>query len=216
MRNGQRNHNVSASRNRFANHSGNTYHLALRPTAELVDQMGGLHQFMDWSKPILTDSGGFQLFSLAKLTKITEQGATFQSHIDGAKMELSPERSVQIQELLGSDIAMVLDHLIELPASIADVEDALDRTTRWAKRSRDAHQKKDQFNSASSKGGWTPACVNGRPNNWSTWISLVTPLVDLASAKHPKKCTRRSRSQNRIFQPKTEVLDGSGQARGSA
>ena len=135
---------------------GNTYHLALRPSAELVDQMGGLHQFMDWSKPILTDSGGFQLFSLAKLTKINEQGATFQSHIDGAKMELSPERSVEIQQLLGSDIAMVLDHLIELPASRADVEDALDRTTRWAKRCRDAHSGPGQIQFGIVQGGLDP------------------------------------------------------------
>lgn len=135
---------------------GNTYHLALRPSAELVDQMGGLHNFMDWSKPILTDSGGFQLFSLAKLTKITEQGATFRSHIDGAKMELSPERSVEIQQLLGSDIAMVLDHLIELPASRGDVEDALDRTTRWAKRCRDAHSKTTQIQFGIVQGGLDP------------------------------------------------------------
>ncbi len=135
---------------------GNTYHLALRPTAELVDQLGGLHPFMDWPKPILTDSGGFQLFSLAKLTKITESGATFQSHIDGAKIDLSPERSVQIQELLGSDIAMVLDHLIELPASQSDVEDALDRTSRWAKRCRDAHQLNSQIQFGIVQGGLDP------------------------------------------------------------
>lgn len=132
---------------------GNTYHLALRPTAELVAEMGGLHKFMDWKRPILTDSGGFQLFSLAKLTKIDEQGATFRSHIDGALMELSPERSVEIQELLGSDIAMVLDHLIELPASREDLEDALNRTTRWAKRARDAHQRKDQVQYGIIQGG---------------------------------------------------------------
>ncbi|MEM9411542.1 MAG: tRNA guanosine(34) transglycosylase Tgt [Planctomycetota bacterium] len=132
---------------------GNTYHLALRPTAELVDQLGGLHQFMGWDKPILTDSGGFQLFSLAKLTKITEHGATFRSHIDGSKMELTPERSVKIQEWLGSDIAMVLDHLIELPASANDVQDALERTTRWAKRSRDAHQLDRQIQFGIVQGG---------------------------------------------------------------
>ena len=132
---------------------GNTYHLALRPTAELVDQLGGLHQFMGWDRPILTDSGGFQLFSLAKLTKITENGATFQSHIDGSKMELTPERSVEIQELLGSDIAMVLDHLIQLPASQNDIEDALDRTSRWAKRSRDAHRATNQIQFGIVQGG---------------------------------------------------------------
>ncbi len=136
---------------------GNTYHLSLRPTAELVAEMGGLHKFMGWDRPILTDSGGFQLFSLAQLTKIDEQGATFQSHIDGSKVALSPERSVEIQELLGSDIAMVLDHLIELPASQADIEDALHRTTRWAERSKRAHQRPDQVQYGIVQGGLDPA-----------------------------------------------------------
>ena len=135
---------------------GNTYHLAVRPSAELVAKMGGLHKFMGWQRPILTDSGGFQLFSLAKLTKITEQGATFRSRVDGSPMELSPERSVEIQELLGSDIAMVLDHLIELPASRGDIEDALDRTTRWAKRSRDCHKLQSQIQFGIVQGGLDP------------------------------------------------------------
>ena len=132
---------------------GNTYHLALRPTAELVDELGGLHQFMGWNRPILTDSGGFQLFSLAKLTKITETGATFRSHIDGSKMELTPERSVEIQELLGSDIAMVLDHLIELPSRDDKIRDALERTTRWAKRAREAHKLDRQIQFGIVQGG---------------------------------------------------------------
>lgn len=135
---------------------GNTYHLALRPGSELVAQMGGLHQFMGWKHPILTDSGGFQLFSLAKLTKISEQGAVFRSHIDGALMELSPERSVEIQQQLGSDIAMVLDHLIALPAQRADIEDALGRTTRWAERSKKAHQLDSQIQFAIVQGGLDP------------------------------------------------------------
>ena len=135
---------------------GNTYHLALRPGAELVAEMGGLPEFSGWKGPMLTDSGGFQLFSLAKLTKIREQGATFQSHIDGSKMELSPERSVQIQEQLGADIAMVLDHVIALPATPADVEDANARTTRWAKRCRDAHSLDSQVQFAIVQGGLDP------------------------------------------------------------
>lgn len=132
---------------------GNTYHLDLRPGSEIVEQMGGLHQFMGWDKPILTDSGGFQLFSLAKLTKITEQGATFRSHIDGSTIELPPERSVQIQQHLGSDIAMVLDHVIELPASRDAVADAMHRTIRWAERCRDAHTSDDQVQFAIVQGG---------------------------------------------------------------
>jgi queuine tRNA-ribosyltransferase len=132
---------------------GNTYHLALRPGSDVVQQLGGLHQFMGWSRPILTDSGGFQLFSLARLTRITEAGATFQSHIDGSQLELTPERSVEIQQDLGSDIAMVLDHVIELPASQHEVEDANARTLRWAKRCRDAHTRPDQIQFGIVQGG---------------------------------------------------------------
>ena len=132
---------------------GNTYHLSLRPGSEIVQSLGGLHQFMGWDRPILTDSGGFQLFSLAQLTKITEAGATFRSHIDGALLELSPERSVEIQQELGSDIAMVLDHLIELPAETAAVEDANARTIRWAERCRDHHSLDSQIQFAIVQGG---------------------------------------------------------------
>ncbi len=135
---------------------GNTYHLALRPGAEVVAELGGLHQFMGWDRPILTDSGGFQLFSLAQLTKITDHGATFRSHIDGSPMELSPERSVEIQEQLGSDIAMVLDHLIQLPSSQADIEDANARTVRWAERCKRAHKYPGQIQFGIVQGGLDP------------------------------------------------------------
>ena len=135
---------------------GNTYHLALRPGADLVEELGGLHSFMDWPGPILTDSGGFQLFSLAKLTKVSEAGAVFRSHIDGSEMQLSPEQSVQIQQQLGSDIAMVLDHLIELPASPADVEEANARTVRWAERCLKYHSRKDQVLFGIIQGGLDP------------------------------------------------------------
>ena len=118
---------------------GNTYHLALRPGADLVAQLGGLHKFTGWDGPILTDSGGFQIFSLAKLTKITEERATFQSHIDGRKLEMSPEDSVQIQAKLGSDVAMVLDHVVGLPNPSEVIREACERSIRWAKRSQDAH-----------------------------------------------------------------------------
>jgi queuine tRNA-ribosyltransferase len=132
---------------------GNTYHLALRPGSEIVQEMGGLHQFMGWEHPILTDSGGFQLFSLAKLTKITEQGATFRSHIDGSKIDFPPERSVEIQEQLGSDIAMVLDHLIQLPSSQSEIEEACSRTTRWAERCKKAQKLQSQIQFAIVQGG---------------------------------------------------------------
>ncbi len=109
----------------------NTYHLHLRPGEELVRRMGGLHKFMDWSGPILTDSGGFQIFSLAKLRKITEEGTAFNSHIDGRRIFMAPEDSVRIQSALGSDIAMAFDECIGLPAPYDYVKASADRTYRW-------------------------------------------------------------------------------------
>jgi queuine tRNA-ribosyltransferase len=123
---------------------GNTYHLTLRPGEETIAALGGLHAFMGWDGPILTDSGGFQVFSLAHNTKITEHGATFRSHIDGRLLELTPERAVAIQEALASDVAMVLDHVVELPNRPGVIRDAVERTIRWAARSRDAHRRPDQ------------------------------------------------------------------------
>ncbi|HTN74111.1 MAG TPA: tRNA guanosine(34) transglycosylase Tgt [Pirellulaceae bacterium] len=134
----------------------NTYHLALRPGENVVKELGGLHRFMGWAGPILTDSGGFQLFSLAEHTKITERGAVFKSHIDGSKLELTPERAVQIQEDLGSDVAMVLDHVIKLPSSDEAVRDACQRSIRWAKRCQDAAKRADQAQFAIVQGGLNP------------------------------------------------------------
>ncbi len=131
----------------------NTYHLALRPGEETVAQLGGLHEFMGWDGPILTDSGGFQLFSLARLMKITDESAVFRSHIDGRLFELSPERAVEIQLALGSDIAMVLDHVVRLPAADQEVRDACERTVRWARRCRDAARPSDQAQFAIVQGG---------------------------------------------------------------
>jgi queuine tRNA-ribosyltransferase len=115
---------------------GNTYHLMLRPGAERVAQLGGLHRFMNWPGPILTDSGGFQVMSLAGIRRVGEEGVRFQSHIDGHEEFLSPERAMEIQRLLGSDIHMVLDECIALPATPLEVENALARSMRWAKRSK--------------------------------------------------------------------------------
>ena len=117
---------------------GNTYHLMLRPGAERVAALGGLHTFMDWPRPILTDSGGFQVMSLAKLRKLTEKGVTFRSHIDGSAHELTPERSIEIQTLLDSDIIMQLDECISLPAERREMERAMELSLRWAQRSKDA------------------------------------------------------------------------------
>ncbi|MCR8825590.1 tRNA guanosine(34) transglycosylase Tgt [Pseudosulfitobacter koreensis] len=117
---------------------GNTYHLMLRPTAERIDRLGGLHRFMNWDKPILTDSGGFQVMSLAALRKLTEKGVTFKSHIDGSRHEITPERSMEIQKLLGSDIVMCFDECPALPADKARIAESMQLSMRWAERSRDA------------------------------------------------------------------------------
>jgi queuine tRNA-ribosyltransferase len=117
---------------------GNTYHLMLRPGAERVARLGGLHTFMRWKKPILTDSGGFQVMSLSKLRKITDEGVAFQSHIDGSRHMLTPERAVEIQCLLGSDIQMQLDECVALPASRDDIARAMERSIAWAKRAKTA------------------------------------------------------------------------------
>jgi queuine tRNA-ribosyltransferase len=123
---------------------GNTYHLMLRPTAERVARLGGLHRFMRWEKPILTDSGGFQVMSLSKISRVTEEAVTFQSHIDGSKHVLSPERSMQIQaDLLGSDIVMQLDELVALPAEPEVAAAAMQRSARWAERCKNAFGERD-------------------------------------------------------------------------
>ena len=120
---------------------GNTYHLMLRPGAEHVAALGGLHGFMRWPWPILTDSGGFQVMSLAALRKVSEEGVTFRSHLDGAKVELTPERAVDVQILLGSDIAMQLDECVRLPAERAELERAMQLSLRWAERCKRAFEK---------------------------------------------------------------------------
>jgi queuine tRNA-ribosyltransferase len=117
---------------------GNTYHLMLRPTAERIARLGGLHRFMNWERPILTDSGGFQVMSLASLRKLTEEGVRFSSHVDGSKHMLSPERSMEIQRLLGSDIVMCFDECPALPAAEQAVARSMRLSMRWAQRSRDA------------------------------------------------------------------------------
>lgn len=119
----------------------NTYHLWLRPGMDVMKELGGLHQLMDWKGAILTDSGGFQVFSLSGLRKLTENGVEFQSHIDGAKMMLTPELCMEIQRTIGSDICMVLDVCTELPATKESLEKALELTTRWAEKSKQAFEK---------------------------------------------------------------------------
>jgi len=116
---------------------GNTYHLMLRPGAERVAKLGGLHRFMGWERPILTDSGGYQVMSLSVLTKVTEEGVSFASHLDGSRHMLSPERSIEVQRLLGSDIVMQFDQLVPTTSTPEAQREAMERSIRWAKRSRD-------------------------------------------------------------------------------
>ena len=119
---------------------GNTYHLMLRPGAERIAGLGGLQRFTGWGGPMLTDSGGFQVMSLSELRKVSEKAVTFRSHIDGAKVELSPERSIEVQRLLGADIAMQMDECVRLPAERADIERAMQLSLRWAERSKRAFE----------------------------------------------------------------------------
>jgi queuine tRNA-ribosyltransferase len=122
----------------------NAYHLHLRPGEAIVEQGGGLARFMGWNGPTLTDSGGYQVFSLAAQVKVTEEGAFFRSHIDGAPVAFTPENSMRIQERIGADVAMQMDHVVRLPAERGIVEDAMRRSLRWAERCREAHRRPDQ------------------------------------------------------------------------
>lgn len=131
----------------------NTYHLAIRPGEDVVQAVGGLHRFMGWNGPILTDSGGFQAFSLTTNVQISEQGVRFRSHLDGKPLELTPERAVAIQESLGADVAMCLDHCPALPAEKSVIADAVGLTLRWAERCQAAHTRGDQALWAIVQGG---------------------------------------------------------------
>jgi queuine tRNA-ribosyltransferase len=135
---------------------GNTYHLNLRPTAERIARLGGLHRFMAWDGPILTDSGGFQVFSMATLRRVDDEGATFTSHLDGSTHRLTPERAMEIQALLGSDVAMALDQLVDPGSGRASVADAMERTHRWAARSLAARGRPDQAVFGIVQGGVDP------------------------------------------------------------
>ena len=135
---------------------GNTYHLYIRPGHELIERFGGLHRFMNWKGSILTDSGGFQIFSLKELATITEEGAAFRSHLDGSKLFLSPEDAIEVQQSLGSDIMMCLDTCIPFPATRDETIKATDLTTRWAERCRRAQSKDDRLLFGIVQGGMYP------------------------------------------------------------
>ena len=129
---------------------GNTYHLMLRPGAERVAKLGGLHRFMDWQRPILTDSGGYQVMSLSELTKVTEEGVSFASHLDGSRHMLSPERSIEVQRLLGSDIVMQFDQLVPTTSTLEAQCEAMERSIRWAKRSREEFDRGEEHASGAA------------------------------------------------------------------
>src|SRR5436309_12257280 len=123
---------------------GNTYHLMLRPGAERIARVGGLHRFMGWDRPILTDSGGYQVMSLSELTKVTEEGVAFASHLDGSRHMLSPERSIEVQRLLGADIVMQFDQLVPTTSTSEQQREAMERSIRWAKRSKEEFDRGDE------------------------------------------------------------------------
>ncbi|MBW1634956.1 MAG: tRNA guanosine(34) transglycosylase Tgt, partial [Deltaproteobacteria bacterium] len=135
---------------------GNTYHLFIRPGHELIERFGGLHKFMNWKGAILTDSGGFQIFSLKKLARITEEGAAFRSHLDGSSLFLSPENAIEVQQSLGSDIMMCLDTCIPYPVGRDETVRSTDLTTRWAERCRKAHTRHEQLLFGIVQGGMYP------------------------------------------------------------
>jgi len=158
---------------------GNTYHLYLRPGHERIRRLGGLHRFMSWPGAILTDSGGFQVFSLADLRKITDEGVVFRSHLDGSEHFLTPEKSIEIQQALGSDVAMAFDECIEFPADHERAADAMKRTTEWARRCRDyARARSDDgrtnVEASSNPGQSLFGIVQARGSSW-IWISPGTP-----------------------------------------
>ena len=135
---------------------GNAYHLYLRPGHKLIAEMGGLHRFISWDRPILTDSGGYQIFSLAEMCKVTDEGAAFQSHLDGSLHFFSPESAIEIQEALGADIVMALDECLPYPSSPEATRVALERTLHWARRCRQSHKRPDQILFGIIQGGFYP------------------------------------------------------------
>ena len=174
---------------------GNTYHLALRPGEKTVSKLGGLHKMSGWQGPMLTDSGGFQVFSLANVRDIDEQGVRFKSHIDGSKMELTPERSVEIQEHLGADVAMQLDEVVSLPSTRDQVESAMHRSLRWAERCQQAATKKDQSLFGIVQGGLDEELRRQSAEGWYRLTLQATRLVGSVWVNPPKICTGRSRLQ---------------------
>ena len=176
---------------------GNTYHLYLRPGHEAIRRMGGLHRFISWPRAMLTDSGGFQVFSLSQLRKVTDEGVRFRSHLDGSSHFFTPEHSMDVQIALGADIAMAFDECTEYPADRTRAQESLRLTMAWARRSLDhfrAHRERSAFGTM-SLGGRTQSLVRHRagrhvlatcaakaPSAWSRWTSTATPSAASAWA----------------------------------
>ena len=169
----------------------NTYHLYLRPGAERVGRLGGLHQFIGWKKPILTDSGGYQVFSLAARRKVQEEGVTFRSHLDGSEHLLTPESAVDIQARLGSDIAMVLDECLEHPATHDRARESLERTLRWARRAREHFLRLRELGSDPRTGTGSDPKIPGRPSSASFKAARFPIFGGKASKERSRSGSRR-------------------------
>ena len=169
----------------------NTYHLMLAPGAERIAALGGLHRFMNWPHPILTNSGGFQVMSLARLRKLSERGVVFQSHIDGSRHELTPERSMEIQRLLGSDIQMQLDECVRLPCSHDEAERAMRLSLRWAERSKDGLRRaagQGDLRHRSGRDGEGSSPLQ-RPSARRNRLSTATRSAASRSANRRRRCS---------------------------
>ena len=158
----------------------NTYHLYLRPGSDIVKEAGGLHKFMNWDRPILTDCGGFQVFSLSALRTITEDGVEFRSHLDGSKHFFSPESVMKIEEDLGADIIMSFDECVEYPASFEYTKQSMERTTRWAKRCKEAHKTENQALFGIIQGGFYEDL---RKKSAEYLIALVLPVFAIGGIR---------------------------------
>ena len=188
----------------------NTYHLHVRPGDEVVKKLGGLHRFMNWDRPILTDSGGFQVFSLASLRKIKEEGVYFQSHIDGRKIFMGPEESMQIQSNLGSTIAMAFD---ECPSSVADrtyVQRSVERTTRWLARCKTEMARLNRTRisccSESIRVRFIRISVLSTQSRSGRWIWMATRSADLQSVRHMRRCIIFWMRSFRIFRRRSRSI----------
>ena len=187
---------------------GNTYHLMLRPGAERIARLGGLHGFMRWDGPILTDSGGFQVMSLSRIRRISEDGVEFQSHIDGSRHLLTPERSIEIQCLLGADIQMQFDECLELPAERREVERAMELSLRWAERSRAAfaaHAAPGQALFGIVQGGTDAELRRRSARRSSPWTSPATPSAGSRWARAMRRCSPRSKRRRRSCRRRSRV-----------